>query len=296
MSLLAIAIAALLILIAAFLHNKEPRVFRKQKAHQCHRRRLPKPPWVKREIIRIKAHMQDAGCRQVADIFNRRFAAEKGMTVGKTYVHKILCEYMAEVLRLRKQWKHRIPRYMSVNAVWGMDMTGVADARHNVRTLLGIVDHGTRKCLSLQTLSDKTAIALLRKLLDAIEVYGKPKAIHTDNESMFVSRLFRFALWLLGIRHRRSMLHCPWQNGRIERFFGTFKAYADRVVFNAKRLQAALDEFAFWYNSVRPHRHLGGRTPEEAWNNIEPYEQAPKICRKFSAWHGMLRGYRIGYG
>jgi hypothetical protein len=64
MSLLAIAIAALLILIAALLLNKEPRVFHKQKAHQCHRRRLPKPPWVKREIIRIKAHMQDAGRSQ----------------------------------------------------------------------------------------------------------------------------------------------------------------------------------------------------------------------------------------
>jgi hypothetical protein len=92
------------------------------------------------------------------------------------------------------------------------------------------------------------------------------------------------------------MLRCPWQNGRIERFFGTFKSYADRVVFNAKCLQASLDEFALWYNKIRPHRHLGGRTPEEAWNGVNPYAQPPRVCKKFSAWDGMLRGYLIGYG
>ncbi|MDR2581280.1 MAG: integrase core domain-containing protein, partial [Fibromonadaceae bacterium] len=135
-----------------------------------------------------------------------------------------------------------------------------------------------------------------RILLDVIEKFGKPKVIRTDNESVFTSRLFRFALWLLGIRHQRIMLHCPWQNGRVERFFGTFKSYADRVVFSAKYLQAALDEFVCWYNFVRPHRHLGGRTPGEAWSGVEPYERAPKVCRKFSGWDGMLRGYWMGYG
>ena len=33
----------------------------------------------------------------------------------------------------------------------------------------------------------------------------------------------RFLLLLSDIRHQRSELHCPWQNGRIERLFGTLK-------------------------------------------------------------------------
>jgi hypothetical protein len=35
---------------------------------------------------------------------------------------------------------------------------------------------------------------------------------------------------LLGIRLQTTDLHCPWQNGRIERFFSTLKAGLDRIV------------------------------------------------------------------
>jgi len=46
----------------------------------------PKPEWVRREIIRLKALMPDAGCRTITHNFNRRFAERRHMTVGKTYV------------------------------------------------------------------------------------------------------------------------------------------------------------------------------------------------------------------
>ena len=32
-----------------------------------------KPPWVRQEIIRLKALMPHTGCRRIADNFNRRF-------------------------------------------------------------------------------------------------------------------------------------------------------------------------------------------------------------------------------
>jgi hypothetical protein len=159
-------------------------------------------------------------------------------------------------------------------------------------------------------------MTLLKALITAIEAYGKPKAVRTDNESVFVSKLFRFGLWILGIRHQRTQVHCPWQNGRIERFFGTFKSCSDRVIFNAKKIQFALDEFQFWYNRVRPHRHLGGLTPQEAWTGLSPFVRpsalatarltpgeshrqtslaSVKRCKKFSGWNGLLKGYLLDY-
>jgi hypothetical protein len=66
-------------------------------------------------------------------------------------------------------------------------------------------------------------VAILRALLDVIERFGAPKYVRTDNEAVFTSRLFRLGLRLLGIRHQRTAPFAPWQNGRIERFFGTFK-------------------------------------------------------------------------
>jgi len=75
----------------------------------------------------------------------------------------------------------------------------------------------------------------------------------------------------------------------------TFKFYSDRVIFNAKKIQFALDEFQFWHNAIRPHRHLNGLTPNEQWNAINPYERLPKRIRKVSFWNGLLTGYLLDY-
>ncbi|MCL2101728.1 MAG: hypothetical protein FWH22_08460 [Fibromonadales bacterium] len=83
-TLIAITAALLLLAAIALLRKKQRLIFRKQKHSRKSCRGLPKPEWVKREVIRIKTHVPNAGCRHVADIFNRRFAAEKGVTVGKT--------------------------------------------------------------------------------------------------------------------------------------------------------------------------------------------------------------------
>jgi len=284
----------------AFLHHFGPHrrcVFkRKTKAGTFRGHRRPKPAWARREIIRIKAHVPLAGARQVADIFNRNFAATTGVSVGKTFVYTVLRDNIYEVERLRKKWKYLIPMPMAKNIVWGMDMTGIEDTDGRTKTVLGILDHGTRRCLSLKSISDKASITLLKALLAAIEAYGKPKAIRTDNESVFVSKLFQFGLWILGIKHQKTHVHCPWENGRIERFFGTFKFYSDRVIFNAKKIQFALDEFRFWYNRVRPHRHLGGRTPDEAWEGTDPCAQPPAGAREVSLRGGLLKGYLFRYG
>jgi hypothetical protein len=54
-------------------------------------RARPKPPWVRREIIRLKALMREAGTGRAIEMsFNRRFAAKKNMTVGRTFVNELI--------------------------------------------------------------------------------------------------------------------------------------------------------------------------------------------------------------
>ncbi len=98
--------------------------------------------------------------------------------------------------------------------------TGKLDAHANLNHILGIVEHKSRLCLGVSALKDKGSITILRFLLDAIERYGKPKFIRTDNEPVFTSLVFAFGLWFISIRHQLIDRCCPWQNGRIERFFG----------------------------------------------------------------------------
>ena len=56
--------------------------------------------------------------------------------------------------------------------------------------------------------------------MQAVKRYGPPQFVRTDNETVLVSRWFRFGLWLLGIGQQRIQPGCPWQNGRVERFSG----------------------------------------------------------------------------
>lgn len=254
-------------------------------------RRQPKPEWVRKEIIRLKALMPRAGCRMIANTFNRRFAEDRQMTVSKTYANNVIRKYKYEIQVLRRKIKNGIPKPVPINLIWGADLTGKKDSRGNLHNILGIVEHKSRQGLGLSVLKDKASITILRCLLDAVEHYGKPRFLRTDNEPVFTSRLFRFGLWLIGIRHQRIDKSCPWQNGKIERFFGTLKEKLDQWQVNgSEQLSGALVQFRFWYNHVRPHQNLYGRTPAEVWRGTDIFAEGPKQEYWFEAWDGLLTG------
>lgn len=250
-----------------------------------------KPAWVTREIIRLKALMPDTGCRTLANIFNRRYAASRKMTVGKSFVADTVRRHQYEIQAMRRKIKHARPKPVPRNRVWGLDLTGKVDTAGNLHMIFGLIDHGSRTLLRLAALPNKCSWTLLGHLFLAIGKYGKPRAIRTDNEACFTSRLFRTVLALSGIRHQRSELHCPWQNGRIERLFGTLKQKLDQwEIAGFKALNLSLAEFRFFYNVVRPHQHLQGRTPHEAWHGIDPFTRRAKLRGWFTAWDGLLQG------
>ncbi|HYD82161.1 MAG TPA: hypothetical protein VEC06_20335 [Paucimonas sp.] len=139
--------------------------------------------------------------------------------------------------------------------VENVGITGKVDAARNLHPTLGIIDHGSRLALCMQPLPDKRAITVLKALLIAVEMFGPPQTLKTDNEAIFRSRLFRWSLALLSVRHRFSQPGMPWQNGRIKRLFGTLKekldhpdprarAVLDRAALPATPSAAALDPVA----------------------------------------------------
>lgn len=160
--------------------------------------------------------------------------------------------------------------------------------------ILGLIDHGSRALLALAALPNKCSWTLLGHLFIAIGKYGKPQALRTDNESVFVSRVFRAVLMLAGIRHQRSDPGCPWQNGRIERLFLTLKQKLDQMeVDSGAALNALLGEFRFFYNHVRPHQHLRGWTPAEVWAKTDPHAIPVRQELWFEAWEGLLQGFYL---
>lgn len=301
MKLLLSLIGALLCLARLrWLRGRLPWPGRRQRIHarpRCGRRRAcaphavrtrAKPPWVREELIALAAQSA-LSCRHLALVFNRRHAGQ-GTRVGKTFVANLLRQHQADICLRRNALRQRRYTPGPPNDVWGMDGTGKTDDAGERHFLLGIVDHGTRRCLTLAALADKCSVTIVRALCDAVERHGMPKAVRTDNEAIFQSRLFTLALRLLGIRHQTTELHCPWQNGRIERFFGTLKDKLDRwAVADAAALRASLVIFRAWYNHVRPHQHLQGLTPAEAWEGVD-LRRPPRRRLWFDAWDGLLQG------
>ncbi len=236
-------------------------------ATACSRR---KPEWVVHEVLRLKALIGKAGCRSVAITFNRLHGHGGGhASMGKSFVAQAIKRHQYQLACLRREIRNTPPFPVKVNAAWGLDLTFKADQLKQVHGILGMVDHGSRLVLCLTTLLNKRAWTLLGHLCLAIGKYGKPNAIRTDNEVIFNSFVFRTFLRLTGIKHQQTQVCAPWQNGRIERLFGTLKPLLKQLVIpDVGALQLALKEFTLFYNHVRPHQNLGDLTPAEVWQGM----------------------------
>jgi len=282
------------LLVRCLYNNPIPRYGRRKILPLSTRGRMSaKPEWVRQEIIKLKAQGPDLGCRHIAMIFNRRYAA-KGMTVGKTFVSQVIRKHNYDIQFIRQKLKCRKLTAGPKNRIWGLDLTGKTDDQGQLHSVLGILDHGTRANLTLDVIQNKFTATLLRALANCIERFGRPQTLRTDNEAMFRSWLFRFSLWLVGIRHQRIEPHCPWQNGRIERFFGTLKSKLDQWgVDSIEQLEESLRLFRLWYNHVRPHQSLQGSTPAEIWSGRNIRQRNSRKEYWFEAWDGLLVGYYL---
>lgn len=252
-----------------------------------------KPDWARAEVLRLKA-TTDASVRHVASTFNRLYGNR--MTVGRTFVAELVKAHQYQIACLARDIRNAPPKRYRINAVWALDFTFYTDVNGKTHAMLGLIDHGSRLLLGLQRIGNRGAWTVLGHLCLAIGKHGRPRALRMDNEAVFRSRLLQRALKLFRIRRQFTQPHSPWQNGRIERLFGTLKPLLKQLALaNAKTLDAALFEFRLFYNHVRTHQNLGGRTPTEAWTMRDTQGPLPPIrgAKLVSALGGLLVGYYL---
>jgi len=89
-------------------------------------------------------------------------------------------------------------------------------------------------------------------------------AVMTDNHWSYTqSRAVHDVIAALGATHVTIRPHCPWQNGKVERFNRTLQTeWAYRHIFTSNRQRAqALQPWLDYYNHRRNHGSLGRRPP-----------------------------------
>lgn len=88
--------------------------------------------------------------------------------------------------------------------------------------------------------------------------------VMTDNALAYRhGQVFIDAVAALGAKQKFIKPHCPWQNGKVERFNRTLQAeWAYRHVFTSNQARKdALDPWLTTYNTERRHSALGGLPP-----------------------------------
>jgi transposase InsO family protein len=110
-----------------------------------------------------------------------------------------------------------------------------------------------------------TTAAFLERTIAAFAAAGITiEAVMTDNAWSYTKSI-RFAEILnrISARHLVIKPHCPWQNGKVERFNRTLQAeWSYRQVFTTNdERTAALAPWLEIYNTQRRHSALGGQPP-----------------------------------
>lgn len=111
-----------------------------------------------------------------------------------------------------------------------------------------------------------TTAGFLTRAAEFFESYGiaQIEEVMTDNHWSYTrSRAFAQALDSIGALHITIRAHCPWQNGKVERFNRTLQnewAYKKIYTSNSERTEA-LQPWLHKYNHHRNHGSLGRRPP-----------------------------------
>ena len=129
------------------------------------------------------------------------------------------------------------------------------------------VDDHTRLAYS-EILSDEKGVTCAGFLTRACEFFADHGVtvaqVITDNaKNYLISTTFRDTATDLKITQLFIKPHCPWQNGKVERFNRTLQVeWAYRQVFDSNDARAAaLAPWLEHYNNHRRHTALGGKPP-----------------------------------
>jgi transposase InsO family protein len=160
------------------------------------------------------------------------------------------------------------------NEMWQADITHWRLAGGEHVEILNMIDDHSRLFLASRALPTFKAADVVDVFRAAIALHGAPASLLCDNGAVFTAAprggkvLLQLEMERLGILAKNSRPYHPQTCGKVERLHQTLKRYLAQQApaKTLMQLQGQLDAFAHYYNAIRPHRALGGRTPLQAYS------------------------------
>jgi transposase InsO family protein len=180
--------------------------------------------------------------------------------------------------------------------LWGIDIVGGIElvdpetgALRDAKIITGVDDH-SRFCVMAAVVERATARAVCIAFAQALARYGVPEEVITDNGKQFTDRFSRYGprrgevlfdkiCRRNGITHRLTQPGSPNQNGKVERFHGTFRPEIGESgpFVSLLAAQAAVDAWVDGYNADRPHQALDERVPVVPADRFRASEPEPGL-------------------
>lgn len=171
------------------------------------------------------------------------------------------------------RWERPGPMQLwAIDIVTGVQLVDpVTGVLREAKVVTGVDDH-SRFCVIATVVERATGRAICLALAAALTRFGVPEEILTDNGKQFTARfgggrgevLFDKICRNNAITHRLTAPFSPNQNGKVERFHGTFRPEFLDVAgpfTSIEAAQAAVDAWVTDYNTNRPHQALDDTAP-----------------------------------
>ncbi|TMK83383.1 MAG: transposase family protein [Actinobacteria bacterium] len=186
------------------------------------------------------------------------------------------------------------------NERWQADLTHWSLAGGADVEILNIVDDHSRLLVASEARPTTKAADVVASFHRGFAAHGFPASVLTDNAAVFTAAprgggrcAIEIELDALGIALRHSSPYHPQTCGKVERFHQTLKKWLAKQprTRSLEELQGQLDWFCDYYNTIRPHRALGRRTPARAFAARPP--AAPALPGLVVPAHYRVRRDRI---
>jgi transposase InsO family protein len=210
---------------------------------------------------------------------------------SRATVHRILVRHGLVITRSRRRKPSDYVRWQRPAAMqlWQLDIVygprlvdPVTGELREGRIVTGVDDH-SRFCVLARVAERATGRAICLAFSEALQRYGAPEEVLTDNGKQFTDRFGRGGEVLFdkicrrnGIAHRLTQPGSPTTTGKVERFHQTLRRELlddARPFTSLLDAQAALDDWVREYNAQRPHQALDRAAPGPPAQRFQPADE-----------------------
>ena len=184
----------------------------------------------------------------------------QGFGVSQRKLQDIYNKYQLKMNKRKRPSQIKFVKYEwpKPNALWHTDWT---ECPFTGKKLIAFIDDHSRFIVHAEYFENATTENTILAFANAISRYGIPENILTDNGVQFhIHGKFEEFCKLKKINHIFGRVHHPQTNGKIERWFGTYK-----LEFQPQRWN--LNEYIDLYNNKRLHQGIGYKYPSQRYLN-----------------------------